>query len=576
MRVMEGKSGGGFRTRKALLGVLACLTVFFTTGSSGPPALAQEEAQAPARPNIVFVLTDDLDIASVQKMPQISSLLADKGTSFENTFISQSLCCPSRTTILTGLYAHNSGVKGNKPPDGGFQKFRDQGLEEDTIAASLQESGYQTAFFGKYLNGYRGDEEASYVPSGWDEWYGKLDEQELYDYRINENGRVISYGDNNEDFYTDVLAGQAKDFIQRSSSDPKPFFMYVAPTSPHGPATPAERHKGAFANEEAPRPPSFDEEDVSDKPSWIRDTDRFSDEEVSGIDNRYRKRLESMLAVDDMVASLVRELEAAGKLDDTYIFFTSDNGFFQGEHRIKQGKDRPYEESARVPLFVRGPGVPAGSKVEKLALNTDFAPTFAELAGTEFPADGRSLAPLLGGEVPPSWRSSILLEGFFGQTFRAYRAVRTETDKYVEYENGERELYDLSSDPYELQSIHDTAAPTLVEDLKSRLENLKTCAGETCKTAEDGPPAQQQTFQPPRPPVALPYPSSGETPSNKLSSSGGPATNPAYLVQPGDTLSQIAERFGTPMGDIAQANGIEDPNLIFASQMLYVPVRSAP
>jgi N-acetylglucosamine-6-sulfatase len=282
----------------------------------------------------------------------------------------------------------------------------------------------------------------------------------------------------------------------------------------HGPATPAERHEGAFTDEEVPRPPSFGEEDVSDKPPPIGNAQRLSEEDISNIDAYYRQRLESMLAVDEMVASLVQELQAAGELENTYIFFTSDNGWFQGEHRVRSGKNRPYEESARVPLFVRGPGVPAGLKMDDLALNTDFAPTFADLAGVQFPADGRSLAPLLGGEEPASWRSSVLLERLPAETgggggkgkakgkgktgaggvpkgpaggSPAFEAVRTETHKYIEYDNGEAELYDLRADPYELDNIYESADPALLEDLKARLEALKSCSEEGCKEAEDAP-----------------------------------------------------------------------------------------
>ena len=240
-------------------------------GASDPPDTTQDEAEASAdRPNVVFVITDDLDYASAQQMPEIGSLLRDGGTSFENAFVSFPVCCPSLATILTGLYTHNNCVKGNAPPSGGFQKFRDDGTEENTIAVNLQEGGYHTAFFGKYLNGYPAGD-PTYVPPGWDEWYGKLDGQRLYDYRINENGEEVSYGSEEEDVFTDVLSGQATDFVRRAAQEDKPFFAYVAPTAPHGPATPAERHKGAFSEEEAPRPPSFDEEDVSDKPSWIRE-----------------------------------------------------------------------------------------------------------------------------------------------------------------------------------------------------------------------------------------------------------------------------------------------------------------
>ncbi len=517
--------------RRALFGVLACLSVFllFIAGCSGPGTSKsrisqQEEAKSPAdRPNIIFVLADDLDYASAFKMPEIRSRLIEEGLSFENAFVSHPICCPSRATILTGLYDHNHGVKGNAPPEGGFQTFVSEGHEENTIGTRLQGAGYQTAFFGKYLNQYA-QADPTHVPPGWDEWYGKLDEQKLYDYRINENGEIVSYGSESEDFFTDVLSNQATDFVRWAASEDKPFFAYVAPTAPHSPATPAERHKGAYAGEEAPRPPSFDEEDVSDKPSPYNAAERISEEEASNIDDYYRQRLESMLAVDEMVASLLEELEAAGELDETYVFFTSDNGWFQGEHRIQSTKNRPYEEAARVPLFVRGPGVATGTNMEKLALNTDFAPTFAHLAGTTFPnADGRSLEPLLRGEGS-SWRSAVLLEmlrqeggggegnsqvkakgkakgktgkGKEGKTGAggvpksgpggagAFEAVRTGTHKYVEYQSGERELYDLQNDPYELESLHESVDPSLLEDLKAKLDALKSCSEEGCREAED-------------------------------------------------------------------------------------------
>jgi N-acetylglucosamine-6-sulfatase len=446
---------------------MAVFLLFITSCSESETSTSdtpqEEEAKSPTtRPNIIFVLTDDLDYASAQKMRQIRSLLVEEGASFRNTFTSQSLCCPSRATILTGLYAHNSGIKNNKPPDGGFTKFRDEGLEEDTIAVRLQEGGYRTAFFGKYMNLYPSQEDPTYVPPGWDDWRGLIEQRygyEPYNYQINENGEVVSYGSKTEDFFTDVLSGQATEFVRQAAPDDKPFFAYVAPTAPHAPATPAGRHERAFADEKAPRPPSFDEVDVSDKPSWVQDITPFDAEEVSETDQRYQKRLESMLAVDEMVASLVEELEAAGELEDTYIFFTSDNGFLQGEHRWNNTKDRPYEESARVPLFVRGPGIAPGTEVENLALNTDFAPTFAGLGDVSFSADGRSLVPLLRGEEPASWRSAVLLEGFVGKRLRNFGAVRTEDYKYVEYANGEEELYDLQTDPYELESLHETADP---------------------------------------------------------------------------------------------------------------------
>jgi N-acetylglucosamine-6-sulfatase len=463
---------------------------------------SQEETESPAnRPNIVFVLTDDLNYASAQKMPQIRSQLIEQGASFESAFVSYPLCCPSRATILTGLYAHNHGVRTNEPPNGGFEKFHEQGLEEDTIAVRLQEEGYRTALFGKYLNYYPGDDPA-HVPPGWDEWHARMDisargedtsaegdepgeYKKYYDYELNENGVTVPYGNSSEDYLTDVLSGEATDFVRRAASESEPFFLYLAPSAPHDPATPAERHKDSFTDEKAPRSASFDEEDVADKPPWIRERRSISDRQASKrIDGSYRERLASMLAVDEMVDSLVRELTSTDQLDNTFIIFTSDNGWQQGEHRLRMGKLYPYEESIRIPLFVRGPGVPAGSQVEELVLNNDFAPTIADLTDVSFSADGRSFTPLLSGEAPP-WRSVVLLEASGGGSPPSYKAVRTETHKYVEYQTGHKELYDLSADPYELESLHESADASLVEDLKAKLDALRRCSGEECRKAED-------------------------------------------------------------------------------------------
>ena len=189
---------------------------------------------------MVFILADDLDYASARKLPEIHSRLIEEGLSLEAAFVSHPISCPSRATILTGLYDHNHGVKGNAPPEGGFQTFVSEGHEENTIAVSLQESGYRTAFFGKYLNEYPGDD-PTHIPPGWDEWYGKQNEQNLYDYRINQNGERVRYGRSTEDFFADVLSQQTTDYVGRAAPEDQPFFAYVAPTAPHGPATPADR-----------------------------------------------------------------------------------------------------------------------------------------------------------------------------------------------------------------------------------------------------------------------------------------------------------------------------------------------
>lgn len=502
-----------------LLGLLACLVTLLAVGCSGSwPFQGQTEASttqqtqaSTKKSNIVFILTDDEDYDSAQLLPSLKSQLIEKGASFDNDFVGNSLCCPSRSTILTGLYAHNHDVENNNPPKGGYEKFVAGGLEKKTIAYSLQQSGYTTGLFGKYLNHYPGNaDDPTRIPAGWDEWHvwgdtlGGDDENNAntgdtesnaayYDYKLNENGKIVSYGNSPDDYLTDVLSGKARDFIRNTSSGSKPFFLYLATSALHGVSVPAERHRGALIPAQAPRLPSFDQEDVSSMPPWIRDMTRFSDQDISDIDNLYRLRMGTMLAVDEMVDSLVKELDADEQLDNTYIFFTSDNGLLLGQHRIRNDKRYPYEEAIHVPLFVRGPGVPAGSKVENLIINADFAPTFAELAGTPFPSDGqevdgRSFARLLRGEDPP-WRSGILLE-WFGQknrsrTLPAYEGIRTDTHKYVEYDTGDRELYDLKADPYEENNVYKSADPALLEDLKTRLEVLGSCTEEECKKAED-------------------------------------------------------------------------------------------
>jgi len=472
----------------------------------------------PLRPNIIFILTDDLDAGSAAFMPRLKALLIDQGVSFSNFFVSFSLCCPSRATILRGQYAHNTQILGNRPPDGGFEKFYSLGEENSTIATWLQAAGYRTMYVGKYLNGYPGDAALTYVPPGWDEWYSavKGNPYSEYNYTLNENGKLVSYGNTPEDYGTDVYARKAVDFIQRTAKEGKPFFIHLSVYAPHGPATPAPRHENLFPNAQAPRTPNFNEEDVSDKPAYIRNRPPLTSREIVQIDEQYRERLQSLQAVDDAIASLIDTLNATGQLDKTYIFFTSDNGFHLGNHRLALGKVAPYEEDIRVPLIVRGPGVPAGQTREHLVGNVDLAPTWAELAGAQAPAfvDGRSLVPLLG-EIPPSpesWRQAFLLEngdlaaqtrvlttepGDFARQIREagippFRGLRTKDYLYVEYNTGERELYDLTHDPYELENLVSTADPALLKRLSSWLAELRRCAGASCRAAETAPLFQRQ------------------------------------------------------------------------------------
>ncbi len=476
----------------------------------------------PERPNVILILTDDLDAASISHMPNLRSLLIERGTTFENAFVTDPLCCPSRATILRGQYAHNHEILGNWWPRGGSRKFSELGREGSTVATWLQDEGYRTVLIGKYMNGYEGTR----VPSGWSDWYAIAGDYRST--RLNENGRINDY-DPAHHHLDDVLAEKAAGYIRRAGSGDAPFFMWLGTHAPHAPATPAPRHAEALADVSLPKPPSFDEPDVSDKPDWISDNPPLNPKQVAFAEDLYRKRLQSMLAVDEMIGQLVDTLRESGELDDTYIFFTSDNGYHMGQHRLTTGKWTAYEEDIRVPLIVRGPGVPEGERLEHLVLNNDLAPTIAEMGGAEAPSfvDGRSLVPLLKHKPPSSkdWRSAFLVEAMAElaevppsvddrsliplltgdtqppeDTRRASPldeaplddagrpglvAVRAEDRLYVEYETGESELYDLQEDPYQLHNVYEDTGLEDLWRLEGALDALRECAAEECRTAED-------------------------------------------------------------------------------------------
>jgi arylsulfatase A-like enzyme len=470
---------------KKVILVSLCLAI----SSVGSTSLRETEAMP--RPNIIFILTDDMRKDELGRMPLTQNLLAAKGITFNNAFVPYSTCCPSRASILRGQYTHNHNVWNNSAPAGGFVRFHSEGLEASTVATWLRgRAGYHTVLLGKYLNEYPDDMGQSYVPPGWDEWYARLGPthtHDYYDYHLNENGHVVHYGTAEPDYYTDVLSRKARNYVSRRAPKARPFFMYLSVGAPHDPATPAKRHENMFSEVTLPRYPSFNENDVSDKPNGVSIAPLLDGEDIRELTVSYRNRLRSLQAVDETVARLVSELRQQRELDNTYIVFTSDNGFHLGEHRLALVKRTPYEESIRVPLVVRGPNVPAGITRDELALNIDFAPTFMDLAGTTSPSfvDGRSLRPLLrGGRPSASWRTAFLLES--NQSGRTY-GVRTAQKKYIQYGGSTRELYNLKTDPYELDNDYFAAEPALVAALSNRLKALKVCAGQSCRAAENGP-----------------------------------------------------------------------------------------
>ncbi len=459
-------------------------------------------AAAMAAPDIVLVLADDLDLESTRHLSRITEMVAAPGAVFDNAFVSLSLCCPSRATILTGLYAHNTGVLSNYGPNGGYAAFK-KSCEKRTIATALDAAGYATGMFGKYLNGYPQVSDRRYVPPGWDTWVVPAggEPYNQYNYTLSVNGRLEKHGEEPADYLTDVLAGHVESFLRGSGKSPS--FASVSPYSPHAPSTLAPRHAGTVPTLSAPRSPNFDEADMSDKPSAMQSHVTMKERELASIDRQYRARVGSMYPVEDLVARVIAVQTERGRLADTWIIFTSDNGFHLGSHRLGKGKETPYEEDLRVPLLVRGPGVKPGTRVSALVLNTDLAPTIAAMAGIPpiAEADGRSWLGWLTGWVPAPWRDAFLIERERqpdqepeGRRRKppkpGYSGIRTATHKYVDYDTGEHELYDLLADPYELQNLAGSGRPEEAV-LAARLAKLRACKGQGCVAAESPAPQGQ-------------------------------------------------------------------------------------
>ena len=445
----------------------------------------------------MVIETDDQTLESMKVMHRTESLIGDQGATFTNSFVNYSLCCPSRATFLTGEYAHNHGVWSNTSPDGGFERF--EALHgDDNLAVWLQDAGYYTALIGKYLNNYRDDPP---VPPGWSEWHAAApDEQRVYDYTLNDNGTLTQYGHDQTDFKQDVLTRKAVNLIRRRAPKATPFFLWLTYTAPHtggpnpsprppsdclGAAKPAARHEHSFDSEPLPMPPDFNEADVSDKPARVSNLPLLNDSQVTDVERKYRCELESLLSVDDGVKRVVDALDATGALDNTLIIYTSDNGYFHGEHRIPGDKTRVYEESIRVPLLMRGPGIPQGVTINPLVVNADLAPTIVDAANVHpgQTLDGRSMLPVT--TYPGVFKNrELLIEE------PTVKAIRTPRYLYAEYRNGDRELYDLANDPYELQSLdQDPTYDVVGAELANRLHTLQGCAGAGCRVYLPDPPA---------------------------------------------------------------------------------------
>ena len=459
------------RAAVACAAAIAALAIpLVATGRGSSP-------QNEGRPNILVILTDDQTLDSLPHDPPVMPYLqrqvqtSGEWTRFTNAFVNTPLCCPSRATMLTGLYSHHTGVEGN-----------DEGADLDdssTIATSLHDAGYRTGLVGKYLNNYPFDRGA-YVPPGWDRFFAKENQSDatVYgDYTVVDDGVVRTYGSGPRDYATDVLAREAVEFI-RSTPQRQPFLLFFAPSAPHAPWVPADRDAGAYAGMSIPDAPSVGEADVSDKPAWIRSLPPITEDQRGEFRSDRRRGYETLRAVDAALRSIDDALRVRGEYGDTVVFYLTDNGYALGEHRWET-KSCPYEPCVHIPFLVRVPGSPGGAD-DRLVSNVDLAPTIAELAGVR-PAraqDGQSLVSALRGAAPPT-RNGVLLEFAGGGGVPGWSAVRTRSFLWVELDTGERELYDLAgllgpADPDQLVNRADAPAYAGVRRrLASRLQALR-------------------------------------------------------------------------------------------------------
>jgi N-acetylglucosamine-6-sulfatase len=561
------------------------------SASAAAPASSSKKRQTALlpegqKPNFVVIQTDDQTLdqlyatytppggAPIPAMPNTLASIAGKGMTFNRYYVSYPLCCPSRVSLMTGRYAHNHNVRGNVPPNGGYTGFSFRQADTHNIATWLQGAGYRTIHVGKFLNGY-GDEpfdNGTTVPPGWSAWHSVLKADTnhyYYGYTLNNNGvlegpigdsgswETREYG-TRDDFgcpfaplngqpclyETDVFSRIASEEMQ-GTPEGQPFYLQLDYTAPHGdfrrPAgpEPATRHYESFNGAPFPHGPSegFNEGNVNDKPRFIREAPYLSPTDTHTYRTYYQNALASLRAVDDGVQQIIATLGAMHRLRNTYIIFTSDNGFFYGEHRLTGGKFLAYEPSTHLPFLIRGPGIKPGSSTGELAANIDIAPTILELAGAKADKsiDGRSLVPYL---LDPSLRTRrpILFESFVetsdveengggpaatptplakgvaggGNSVNTrpneastsivappkdYEGIRLGPYKYIEWPDGEKELYDLNKDPYELNNkARDPNLFPIRAFLHSQLIRLEACVGRTCP--EVAPPFPLTRDQP--------------------------------------------------------------------------------
>ncbi|MBK5232589.1 MAG: sulfatase-like hydrolase/transferase [Thermoleophilia bacterium] len=507
---------------------------------------APEMASA-KRPNFVLIQADDQTAATMHAiavdkkgkkarvMPNTLDLIGDRGVEFSNYYASAPLCSPSRSTLLSGQYAHTDGLPRNSGKRGGALGFSLSDVFSENLAVSLQRAGYFTSHFGDFTNHYgnKSGYDETAVPPGWDKWAttwtpGKV--RRYYGYHLNVNGKIKgpfgnpNYGRTaNKDsvdcpspkhkcnYSTDVLTTRAVRTIQKAKKGP--MYIQVDYEAPHdgplgsGRPVPATRYIGSAAESKLPKSPNFNERNIGDKPAVLRNGNaQLSQRKVAGIEKRYRSQLETLRAMDDGVGRIVKALKDSHRLGNTYIMVFSDHGYFLGEHRFGKSKFLPHEPASSVDLLVRGPRAKKDSTSDAVVGNVDLAPTIADLAGAKLglEPDGRSFANVLRHPGKGAGRS-VVLESYLLRSdalnehlkvteqdagaavsgavpYVNYTGLRAGRYKYISYEPGGHELYDMRVDPYELSNkVKSKRYRRVVKAMDAELDARQFCAGAQCR-----------------------------------------------------------------------------------------------
>jgi N-acetylglucosamine-6-sulfatase len=524
------------RPRLALAAAALLLACALFASHSARPASASSSS-----PNVVVILTDDETLRDLYEttgangkgkklMPKVRGMIGGKGVTFNRYYASNPISCPSRTTNLTGQYSKNHGNTRNTFGRGKYCSDPGRVDFDHTLPAWLQAAGYRTIHYGRFLNAF-GLGRADRVPAGWDDYVQPVEFNSsasavFYGYQLNINGHVTGkFGNKNHpdkvNYFTDVMTDMALDSIA-SGDLSQPFYLALDHRAPHEDAVdpvgpePALRDDKTLRGKPPRRPPSFDEANIDDKTRWLRKSRRLSGRQKQLISVRSRRRLRALEAVDEDAGKLINRLDQLRELDDTYIIFTSDNGFFNGEHRISKGKYRPYENSSHMPFLIRGPGIPQNRTSQELTMNVDLAPTIVDIAdatATGRKMDGRSMLPYATNPRKRS-RRPIMLEAYPPKASTAakpkepkslgvralstiegplasiakdptppnWRAVVYSHWKLVRFNGQGYELYDLKRDPDEINSLaRNRRYAPVVKFLRGQLKRLERCAGARCR-----------------------------------------------------------------------------------------------